>query len=145
MRRAARVWWLFSKSRSSIKPCRTASQRTRNKPVQNSNGNGFWQGVGDTVFFQPYKSDTLPMWRDMYKLKRQLKDIERGTYRLAPEDSWLGRQKRALIDTWHDFVDEVKALLTELAFHVVTLVLVVVYNILWFAFLFWLIGVWLGS
>lgn len=145
MRRAARVWWHFSKSRSSIKPCRTASQRTRSKPVQNSNGNGFWQGFGDTVFIQPHKSYTLSIWRDTYKLKRQLRDMERRLNQPPTEETWWSALMEKFRSAFFDLMDEFKALLTELAFHVATLVLVVVYNILWFAFLFWLIGVWLGS
>jgi len=119
----------------------SASSRVRQRSKR-KRSKGVWQGVGDTVLFKPHKSGTLSIWRDIYKLKRQLREMERGIYQ-SPQQTWLGTLKWKIRSAWHDLVDEVKALLTELFFHVLRLVLIVVFNIIWFAFLFWVIGVWL--
>jgi hypothetical protein len=133
------IWQLI---RNDIRSSARSRVKQRGKRKR---GNGFWQGVGDTVLFKPYKSvGELEAWKSVYRAKRIIRNIERGKFQPESEkDTWLGRQKRGLIEAWYDFVDEVKALLTQLFFHVVTLVMIVVFNVAWFAFLFWLIGVWL--
>jgi len=132
------IWQLI---RNDIRSSTRSRGRQRGK---RRSSKGFWQGVGDTVLFQPHKSDTLSIWRDTYKLKRQLREMERRLNQPPTEETWRTALMEKFRSAFFDVVDEFKALLTELAFHVATLVLVVVCNILWFAFLFWVIGVWLG-
>lgn len=120
-----------------------SSRRSNNRRSRKKSSKGDWQGVGDTVLFKPHKSGTLSIWRDTYKLKRQLREMERWLNQPPTEESWRSALMEKFRSAFFDVVDELKALLTELAFHVSTLVLVVVCNILWFAVLFWLIGVYL--
>lgn len=133
------IWQLI---RNDIRTSTRDRGRQRGKRKRSK---GFWQEIGNTVLFQPHKSDTLPMWRDMYKLKRQLSEMERRLHQPPIEETWLSALKEKFRSAFLDLVDEVKALMTELAFFLVTLVLVVVCNVLWFALLFWVIGVWLDS
>ncbi len=131
------IWQLI---RNDIRSSRRGSRRQGS----NRSGNACLRDVADTVLFQPHKSEMLSVWKEMYRTKRLIKRIERGTFQPVSEDTWLGRQKRGLIEAWHEFLDEVKAHLTLLFFHILTLIMIVVCNVLWFAFLFWLMGVWLG-
>ena len=101
------------------------------------------KGLWDTVLFQPQKSDNLSIWRGLYKMERQLKELERGLSQPSYDSPWWRFLKVQWMSVWGDLVDEVKALLTVLFFHIVTLVLVVVCNLIWFALLLWAIGVWL--
>lgn len=136
--RRHRFWdAIFSSRRSN-------SRRTRKKPSRRQQGKGTWSSVADTVFFQPEKTEWVPIWRDKYKLERQLREIERGIYQ-SPQQTWLGTLKWKIRSAWHDLVDETKAILTALLLHLLTLAMIVVFNILWFACLFWLIGVWLDG
>lgn len=131
------IWQLI---RNDIRTSARSRGRQRGKRKRS---NGFWQGVGDTVLFQPHKSEWLPIWRDTYKLKRQLREMERRLHQPPMEETWWSSLKDKFRSEWFDLVDEVKALLTELFFHLATLVMIVVCNVAWFAFLFWVIGVWL--
>jgi len=132
------IWQLI---RNDIRSSARSRGRKRSKRKRSK---GFWQGVGDTVLFQPHKSDTLSIWRDTYKLKRQLREMERRLTQPPTEETWRTALKDKFRSTVFDVIDEVKAVLTALGFHIATLVLVVVCNIVWFALLFWVIGVWLG-
>lgn len=122
---------------------RNGSHRGGNRKIKKrSDGKEFWTGLADTAFFQPHKDDMLPVWRDMYKLNRQVRELERGLYQPTPSDeTWLGSFKSGVVSAWHDLVDEVKALLAALFFHIVTFVLIVAFNAVAIWFLFWLIRV----
>ncbi len=134
--RRHRIWdAIFSSRRSNIR-------RTRKKPSRRQQGKGTWSSVADTVFFQPKNTEWVSIWRDTYKLKRKLREIERGIYQ-SPQQTWLGTLKWKFRSAWHDLVDETKAIFTALLFHLLALVLIVVFYGLWFACLFWLIGVYL--
>jgi hypothetical protein len=122
---------------------RRSSNRRPNSPRSKGGGKNVWTSICDTVFFNP-QSDSTNLWRDMYKLNRQVKEIERGLYQPVDE-SWLGRLKSGAVSAWHDLVDETKAVLTALAFHLLTLVLIVACNVIFFGGLFWLLGRWLGG
>jgi hypothetical protein len=52
--------------------------------------------------------------------------------------------REVLGEAWGAFVVEVKATMTALGFHLLNLVLVVVFNILWFGGIFLLLGLWLA-
>lgn len=105
----------------------------------------FWDGMADTVFFQPRKSETLPVWRDMYRLNRELKQMEHNLYQPPGQETWLGSLKSVIKKAWHEFMDEIKALLTELFFHALKLVLIIVFNVLWFGGIFLILKAWLGG
>lgn len=81
------------------------------------------------------------MWRDMYRMERMGRDLERIL--AHPGEVRVIGQRGPVRKAWHACVDEVKALLTELGFHVLTLVLVVAANVIWFGGIIWLVGVWL--
>ena len=139
MRRRS-VWDAILSSR------RSDNRRTRKKSRRRLQGKGNWSGVADAVCFQPEKIDWVPIWRKTYKLKRQLREIERGLYQPTSEkETWLGLLRTHLRSAWHDLVDETKAMFTALLFHLLTLAMIVVFNALWFAALFWLIGAWLDG
>lgn len=133
------IWQLI---RNDIRNSARSRGRQRGKRKHN---NGFWQGVGDTVLFKPHKSDTLSIWRDTYKLKRQLREMERRLNQPPTEETWWSALMDKFRSAFFDAVDELKALLTEVGFFLVSLVLSVVFTVIWFAFLFWLIGVWLDG
>lgn len=123
---------------------RSNNRRTRKKPSRRHQGKGAWSSVADTVFFQPKKTERLPIWRNTYKLKRQLREIERGICQRS-QQTWLGTLKWKMLSAWHELVDETKAMFTALLFHLLTLAMIVVFNVLWFAALLWLIGAWLDG
>lgn len=120
---------------------RSNNRRARKKPSRRQ-GKGTWSSVADAVLFQPKKTGWVSIWRDSYQLERQLREIELGIYQ-NQQQTWLGTLKWKIRGAWHDLVDETKAIFTALLFHLLTLVLMVVFYALWFAALFWLIGVYL--
>jgi len=127
-----------------LRSIRSNNRRARKKTSRRHQGKGTWSSVADSALFQPKKTEWIPIWRDTYKLKRQLREIERGICQ-SPQQTWLGTLKWKIRSAWHDLVDEAKAIFTALLFHLLTLVLIVVFNILWIAALFWLIGVYLDG
>lgn len=101
--------------------------------------------VCDTVCFNP-QSDSANLWRDMYKLDRQVKQLGRNLYQPeAIDGGWLGQLRSGIVSAWHDLIDEIKAILTALGFHLLSLILIIVFNVVWFTFLFWLLVRWLGG
>jgi hypothetical protein len=48
-----------------------------------------------------------------------------------------------MMSIWYDLVDDIKALLTALGFHLLQLFLVILFNVLWFWGLFLLLRWWL--
>jgi hypothetical protein len=114
---------------------------------QRSNSKGFWSSASDIVFFKPSKDPMLPVWKDMYKLNRQIGDLERSLSQPALAagsgiGSWVIRK---LFDTWGEIVVEAKAMGTALGFHFLQLFLIILFNVIWFTLLFWLMGLWLGG
>lgn len=86
------------------------------------------------------------MWREIYKNERLVTSIERRLNQpLQQEQIWHGALWSQVLDVLGDLTDETKALLTVLAFHIFGLVLIVIFNLIWFAFLFWVIGRWLDG
>jgi len=125
---------------------RRSNSGQRSSGSQRTNSKGFWSSASDTVFFKPHKDAMLPVWRNAYRLDRQIKELERSLSQPAQaagtgSSSWV---QGKLLSAWHEFVDESKALLTSLGFHLLNLVLIVVFNVIWFWLLFMLLGWWLG-
>jgi len=129
-------WFSLSKLRRGIGGSKQPVKR-------GGSGKGFLAEITDTLIFQPHKSKTLPMWQNMYKLDRGLRELERDLNRLPRKRTWLTWIADQLRSAWWEFIDSVKALLTLMFFQIVTLVLVVVFNVIWFWGLFWVIGLWL--
>jgi hypothetical protein len=143
------IWRLIrNEIRSSSKRSNSSNRGNSRQRSKRTDSKGFWTGVSDTVFFKPHKSETLPVWRSIYKTNRMLGEMERGLYQPPPlKGTCVGSMKSGAVSAWHDLIDSGKALLTELAIHILTLVLVIVFKLIlfWFFFwfLFWLIGLWL--
>jgi hypothetical protein len=117
----------------------------RSNGSQRSNSKGFWSSASDTVFFKPHKDPMMPMYRNAYRLDRQIKDLERSLSQPAQASgdgigSWV---QEKLSGAWFEIVVETKALLTSLGFHLLNLVLIIVFNVIWFWLLIQLLGWWL--
>jgi hypothetical protein len=137
------IWRHIGKNirrRSNCGQRSSGSQRS-----ERSKGNGFWSSASDAVFFSPHKDAMLPIYRNAYRLDRQIKELERSLSQPAQASgadigSWV---QGKLLSAWHEFVDETKAVLTSLGFHLLNLVLIVVFNVIWFWLLIMLLGWWL--
>jgi hypothetical protein len=122
---------------------RSSHRRTPSAP--RSRGPGFWTEASDTVLFKPHKSKTLTIWREAYRINREIEELERNQNRPPRENTilgWIGGQLRS---AWGEFTVEVKALLTTLFFHLLTLVLIVVFNVVWFWLLWKIFCLWLDG
>jgi len=114
---------------------RNTGRRSRSKPT------GVVSSVAKTLFFNPVRSENIGIWRAIYQQKRLIRKLERLNLSTAVPDTRWTRFKHGLADIWHALVDELKAVATAAAFHLLTVVLIVVFNLAWFAFLIWLLGV----
>jgi hypothetical protein len=124
---------------------RRSTRRDNRQGQRRENGKGYWQELSDVAIFRPHQSDTLQIWRDSYRLQRQIRNLERDLYRPPRQNTWISWLTDPLCKAWWDFIDEIKALLTVLFWHVVTLVLVIAFNVAFFWLLFKVIGLWLAG
>jgi hypothetical protein len=71
-----------SRKRSSNRRSFRGNAKLSGQPV----GKGFWRGAYDTFCFQPNRSGMMPVWRDLYKINREFKEMERNPYQPTSVD-----------------------------------------------------------
>lgn len=110
---------------------------------------GFWGGVADTVIFQPNKSGNLQLWKDGYRLNRELKEMERYLHhppRKVPGAWWrklLQWMWMQLKEAWYEFYDTLRATLMEALVFLMILAVTIAYYAILICLLFWIVKVWL--
>lgn len=106
---------------------------------------GFWGELADIFIFQPNRSGMRPIWKDIYRLDRELKEMERSARSPSKQSPcgwcqimlhWFWEKLRM---AWFEIYDEIRVLLTELYIFLVGLIVTIVGYVVLSCILFWMI------